>query len=124
MSRTSWWSMLTRRRSGGVPGPYLELWSPGQMSATCRVRLLGDFEVEVDGRGVSPAEWRHRRGSDLVKLLALEPGHRMHRERVMAALWPDLGAEAASANLRKAVHFARRALGGQGAIETGRELVV
>jgi DNA-binding SARP family transcriptional activator len=29
----------------------------------------------------------------------------------MAALWPDLAAEAAGANLRKAVHVARRALG-------------
>ena len=41
----------------------------------------------------------------LVKLLALAPGYRLHREQVMDALWPDLAPEAAAGNLRKAVHF-------------------
>jgi DNA-binding SARP family transcriptional activator len=82
------------------------------------ISLLGGFRVEVDGRPVGPDEWRNRRAADLVKLLALAPGHRMHRERLMDALWPSLGLEAAGANLRKAVHFARRALGSDDAIET------
>jgi DNA-binding SARP family transcriptional activator len=34
----------------------------------------------------------------------------LHREQVFDAFWPDLDAEAAGANLRKAVHFAQRAL--------------
>jgi DNA-binding SARP family transcriptional activator len=81
------------------------------MISACDVRLLGGFAVRVDGQSVSPDSWRSRRAADLVKLLALEPGHRMHREQAMDALWPDLSREAASANLRKAVHFARRTLG-------------
>src|SRR5262249_46668983 len=47
--------------------------------------------------------------ADLVKILALAPGYRLRRESIMDALWPDLSAEAAAANLRKAAHYARRA---------------
>lgn len=86
------------------------------MAATCAIHLLGGFRVDVDGRPVAAEGWRHRRGADLVKLLALSPGHRLHREQVMEALWPDLGPDAAGANLRKATHFARRAFGFEEAI--------
>jgi DNA-binding SARP family transcriptional activator len=90
---------------------------------TCAVRLLGGFRVEVDGRPVAAEAWRHRRGADLVKLLALAPQHRLHRDQVMERLWPEMGAEPAAANLRKAVHFARRALGGKESIGTDAELI-
>jgi DNA-binding SARP family transcriptional activator len=93
------------------------------MTRTCAVRLLGGFGVEVDGRPVPADAWRHRRGADLVKLLALSPGHRLHRDQVMEYLWPDLGAESAAANLRKAIHFARRALGDRHSIEVEGEMV-
>jgi DNA-binding SARP family transcriptional activator len=86
------------------------------MLRTCTVRLLGGFLVEVDGRRVPSEAWRHRRGADLVKRLALAPLHRLHREQLMEGLWPDLGAEAAAANLRKAIYYARRSLGGKEAI--------
>jgi len=82
----------------------------------CTVSLLGGFELRVDGRPVSADAWRSRCVADLVKLLALESTHQLHRERVMDQLWPELGMEAAGANLRKAVHFARRAMGAQEAI--------
>ena len=93
------------------------------MGRTCAVRLLGGFQVEVDGRPIQAQAWRHRRGADLVKLLALAPEHRLHREELMERLWPELGGEAAAANLRKAVHYARRALGRQDSIESIGELV-
>lgn len=82
----------------------------------CRVEVLGGFAVLVDGRPVPPDAWRSRRASDLVKMLALEPGHALHREQVMDALWPALEPEAAGANLRKAIHYARRAMGSDEAI--------
>jgi len=87
------------------------------------IGLLGGFRVEVDGVPIPGATWRHRRGADLVKILALEPAHRMHREQVMDALWPELAADAAGANLRKAIHFARRALGRENAIRSDRTVV-
>ncbi len=82
------------------------------------VRVLGGFEVVVDGRPVPADAWRSRRAADLVKVLALAPSHTLHREQVMELLWPELGAEAAGANLRKAVHYARRAMRADDAIHS------
>lgn len=75
-----------------------------------RVWLLGSFRVSVGSRKVGEGEWRLRKARSLVKLLALSPGHRMHRERVMDLLWPELDARAAANNLRGALHVARRTL--------------
>jgi DNA-binding SARP family transcriptional activator len=46
---------------------------------------------------------------ELVKLLALAPGQRLHREQVMDVLWRDRGPGAAANNLNQAVYVARRA---------------
>jgi DNA-binding SARP family transcriptional activator len=75
------------------------------------VMLLGGFEVTADGEPVPAAAWTHGRARDLVKLLALAPDHRLSRDRVLEELWPQLGVEAAMANLHKAAHHGRRALG-------------
>jgi len=80
------------------------------------VRMLGGFEVLVDSRPVPPEAWVQRRATDLVKLLALASGHRLPRDEVLDALWPNLGADAAAANLHKAASYARRALEDRGAI--------
>ena len=80
------------------------------------VRLLGRFEVLVDSRPVAADAWAQRRAADLVKLLALAPGHRMPRDEVLEMLWPKLGADAAASNLHKAASYARRALGDRGAV--------
>ena len=78
--------------------------------ADVRIELFGDFRVVVDGRLVPEASWRRRKPAAVVKLLALAPGHRLHREQLLDALWPELDPAASGANLRKAVHEARRAL--------------
>jgi predicted ATPase/DNA-binding SARP family transcriptional activator/DNA-binding NarL/FixJ family response regulator len=75
-----------------------------------RVHLLGGFRVLVGPRVIEENAWRRRKAATLVKLLALAPGHRLHREQVMDTLWSNLGARAASNNLRQALHAARRAL--------------
>ncbi|TJW66973.1 MAG: hypothetical protein E5V29_19815, partial [Mesorhizobium sp.] len=87
------------------------------------VDLLGQFRVSVDGRAASAAAWRRTSSVTLVKLLALARRQRLHREQVMDALWPDLEPEAAAANLRKAVHFTRRALGAHEIIALDGEIV-
>ena len=78
---------------------------------TVNVRLLGGFEVAVDGVPVPPEAWSRRQAASLVKLLALAPDRRLHREQVIEALWPGLSLEAAGPRLHKAAHYARRALG-------------
>jgi DNA-binding SARP family transcriptional activator len=80
-----------------------------------RIELFGGFRVNVDGRAIAEDAWRRRKSAALVKLLALAPRHRLQREQVMDALWPDLPPLQAAANLRKALHYARRmADGGDG----------
>ncbi len=81
---------------------------------TTQVRLLGGFDVVVNGVPVSPEQWTRRQAASLVKVLALAPGHRLHREQVIEALWPGASVEAAGPRLHKAAHYARRALGGDG----------
>ncbi len=75
-----------------------------------RIQLLGEFRVEVDGEAVPQSAWKRRSARQLVKLLALAPRYRLHREQVMDALWPDADIQSAANRLHKAVHMARRAL--------------
>ena len=75
------------------------------------VRLLGDFSVAVGGVTVAPESWPSLRATHLVQLLSLAPRRRLSREQVVDALWPQLEPEAGAANLRKAAHHARQALG-------------
>ena len=72
--------------------------------------MLGSFRVSVGPRSIGEGEWRLKKAGSLVKLLALAPGHRMHREQATEWLWPDLDPEAAANNLHHALHVARRAL--------------
>jgi DNA-binding SARP family transcriptional activator len=78
-----------------------------------RIRLLGRFRVAVGAHDVPDDAWRRRKPAALVKLLALAPGHRLHREQVMDRLWPELDPSAAAANLRKALYHARHAFEGE-----------
>ena len=75
-----------------------------------RIWLLGGFRVAVGSRTVQEGAWRLRKAASLVKLLALAPEHRMHREQAMNLLWPESDKKAASNNLRQTLHAARRAL--------------
>jgi DNA-binding SARP family transcriptional activator len=80
-----------------------------------RICLLGGFRVSVGDKKIEGSAWRLRKAAALVKLLALVPGHRLHRERVQDLLWPDLGKHAASNNLRQCLYATRRTLGTESA---------
>lgn len=81
------------------------------MDNDLRIWLLGGFRAEVAGRAVPDTAWRRGSARSVVKLLALAPTQRLHREQLIDQLWPDRNADLAAVNLRKAVHFARQALG-------------
>src|SRR5258708_4889798 len=87
------------------------------------IHLLGRFNVSIDDRLVPAAHWPRDRAAALVKLLAVSPAHRVHREQAMATFWPDLDVDAAGANLRKAIHYARRSLGVHELIEASNDIV-
>jgi len=80
--------------------------------AGVRIRLLGGFEVTVGDRRVAADAWRLRKAKTLVKLLALAGGHRLHRDALVAVLWPERDAASAANNLHQALYVARRVLGG------------
>jgi DNA-binding SARP family transcriptional activator len=86
-------------------------------------RLLGGFAVRVDGVDLPASAWRRRQAAALVKLLALSPNRRLHRERVLDALWPDLSMEVAVTRLHKAAHLARATLGCADAVVLRDEVV-
>jgi predicted ATPase/DNA-binding SARP family transcriptional activator len=75
------------------------------------IRLLGGFEVLVDGQRIPDDSWRRHDPAALVKLLALSRGQRLPREQVLDVLWPELLIEQGAPRLHKAAHFARNALG-------------
>ena len=83
----------------------------GSSEPAVRVRLLGSFDVEVDGRAVPSSAWRLRKASELIRVLCFAAGHRMHREQLIEQLWPDSPLDAALNNLHQAIHVARSALG-------------
>jgi DNA-binding SARP family transcriptional activator len=60
------------------------------------VTLLGRFAVTVGGVPVAEAGWKRRHAAAVVvKVLALAPGRRLHREQVIDLVWPgDTIAEA------------------------------
>jgi DNA-binding SARP family transcriptional activator len=76
---------------------------------TLRIWLLGGFKVSVGSRSIGEEQWNLRKSQSLLKVLALSPGHRLHREQAMKLLWPNLHKEAALNNLHYALHVARRA---------------
>src|SRR5215212_2462326 len=106
-ARYGWMAANPRRMAHNKPSPRI---SSGVVSEAVRIRMLGGFSVSVGAKTIEEGEWRLRKAAGLVKLLALEPGHRMHREQLMDVLWPELEEKAQANNLRYALHHARRTL--------------
>ena len=67
-----------------------------------RTWLLGGFRMSVGpSRSIGDEDWHLRKAGNLVKLLALTPGHRLHREQTRGLLWPELDTRAAPARLSR-----------------------
>ncbi|MFD4941192.1 ATP-binding protein [Streptomyces sp. NPDC058409] len=75
-----------------------------------RLHLFGGFRVTRDGGPPLADKWPRPSARALVKLLAVSPGHSLHREQAMEICWPDSDDRAALGSLRVALHAARRAL--------------
>ncbi len=84
--------------------------APGGKPEAVHIWLLGGFRVSVGPLIIEDREWRLKKAGGVVKLLALTPGHRLHREQAMNLLWPELGPGAAANNLHQALYSARRVL--------------
>jgi DNA-binding SARP family transcriptional activator len=84
-------------RPAAAPGPGL------------RVRCLGGFRIELDGRPVDVAAVKPRARAAL-RLLAAHGGRPVHAETLVDALWPDLDVAAGKRNLQVAMSSLRRLL--------------
>src|SRR5207253_9408688 len=111
-------ALIASRRRLQNPGRSGMLGQVGKVT----ISLLGGFSAAVDGAPVPETAWRPKKARELVKLLALAPGHRMHREQAMDVLWRDREPAAAANNLHQAVYVARRALDAD-AIVVGEQLL-
>ena len=75
-----------------------------------RIQLLGGFSVSLGGTAIPDERWRSRRARSLVKLLALTPSHRLHRDQVCETFWPDSGLSSAANNFHRTLYLARQVL--------------
>src|SRR3954447_8692445 len=89
------------------------------MASAVEIRLFGVFSVRVGEAVVPEGAWRLRKAKSLVKLLALAPERRVHRERATELLWAERTPESAANNFHQALYVARRALEGAGGDAAG-----
>ncbi len=93
--------------------------------ATIHISMLGRFAVTVDGAVVPATGWARRHAAALVKVLALAPGLRLHREQVLDLLVARRRRSTRPCpKLHKAAHFARRAMDVPNAVVLRGETVV
>jgi DNA-binding SARP family transcriptional activator len=110
---------FTLSLGGGV----VELQRPASLSASpqtgrrIRLRLLGRFEVELDGTAMDA--WRSKRARQLFAYLALNRHDDLSRHRLMGVFWPEHSEERAENNLSLTVLAIRKLLDeGKGATES------
>ena len=75
--------------------------------ATLRIELLGGFVVHRGTVCIPGCAWRLRKAGHVVKLLALAPGHRLHRDVIVDILWPEFAPRRAANNLHRTLSEAR-----------------
>ena len=79
-----------------------------------RIYLFGEFRVELDGEFLAESVWPRRKAKSLLKLLAIQPGYRLHKEQVVEWLWPDQDLTSGANNLYRTLHLLRQALDNSG----------
>lgn len=74
------------------------------------VRCLGGFEVKLNGRQVTPAEFKRKKARALLKILVLRAGDTVGRDELVELLWPGVGPDAGTNRLHGVVHALRSAI--------------
>jgi len=99
-------------------------WTPGaedaagesiQNYAVLHIRCFGDFVVTSDDRGISPSseEGASYKAWELLACLAAQPQGMLSREKLLTAVWPDVGPEQAASRMRTAMKRLRATLARQ-----------
>lgn len=74
------------------------------------IQCLGGFAVLRDAVPVPLGEWKSRKARDLVKILIARGGRPVHREALLALLWPDDDPAQTASRLSVALSTARAVL--------------
>src|SRR5690349_11753397 len=97
--------------------------NPGQRlpcdPALIRIRLLGRFAVEHDGREIALASFGGRLARRLLRLLALRRGTLVPKDLIAGVLWPDDPPADPAGNIEVLVSRIRRAMGDRSLIRMG-----
>ena len=92
--------------------------SPGS-GAVIRIRLLGRFAVERDGREIALASFGGRLARQLLRLLALRRGTLVAKDLIADALWPANPPADPAGNIEVLVSRIRRAMGDRALVRAG-----
>ncbi len=76
-----------------------------------RIRCLGHFAVECDGKAMPQSRKESRKPLDLLKLTIALGGTAVRVDRLSALLWPDMEGDAAQNSFDNAVHRLRKLVG-------------
>lgn len=71
------------------------------------IRCFGNFEIEIDGKNLPPSTFYRRDALTLLKILVLRAGKKVHREKIIAWLWPEVDERAGINRLYGVVHALR-----------------
>ena len=102
--RPEWVSQLIRQQAVAAP--------PGAVAWPHRVavRLLGEFDILIDGVSAWRAGRAPKRVVELIAVLALAGRRTVAVSTVVDQLWPDADGDLAKGSLEAALHRARKAL--------------
>ena len=87
------------------------------------VRVLGAFEVLRAGEPVGHGEWKSKKARDLFKILVVNRGRPVARERLTDLLWPKDPADARTANRLSVLLSTLRGVLEAGAVRADRDAV-
>ena len=75
-----------------------------------RVVTFGRFALSVNGRGLAIERWYRRHALTLLKILVTSRQEVLHREHLIAHLWPDADEQRGRERLKVTTHFLRKEL--------------
>ncbi|MEJ3749600.1 BTAD domain-containing putative transcriptional regulator [Actinomycetes bacterium KLBMP 9797] len=79
-------TLAAERMSRSRAGAFLP---PVSSVAPVAIRVLGRFEVYLDGRAIPSAAWQSRKARDLLRVLVARGGRPVPRTELAELLWPD-----------------------------------
>lgn len=97
--------MIRRRRLTPPPA------RPPHWPWPLRIRVLGEFAVELDGAPLALNAKAPARALDILRALAVEPSHGCALDTLCDRFWPDADGDRARAACEQAVHRLRKLLG-------------